>query len=88
MIDSAITAAPLITILTFVTAKPFRLCIWHKIACSIPILSNIEGYIDSFIITFTQEEVIAINAILGIASLVFIILAVRRFTNGRKRVLA
>lgn len=88
VIDSVITAAPIITVLTFVTARPFRLCIWHKIACTIPLLSHIEGYIDSFIITFTQEEVIVINTILGIASLVFIILAIRRFTYGRKAVSA
>ena len=88
LLDVLMAATPAVAVSMLAVSRLFKLCIWHKVACTIPLLSNIEGYIDSFIITFTQQEVIVINAILGITSLVFIILAVRRFSNGRKRVLA
>lgn len=86
LLDYLALGSPAVAVGMLAVSHLFKLCIWHKIACTIPLLSNIEGYIDSFIITFTQEEVIVINAILGIASLVFIILAIRRFTYGRKAV--
>ena len=83
-LDDTILITPSVTLATLILGRLLRLCYWHKAACLIPYASKVEGYIDSFVITFTQEEIILINTAIGILSLAFIILAVRHFTYGRK----
>ena len=81
--DSFLTISPIITIGFLAASGLFKLCVWHKVACLIPMSSQVENYIDTYIITFTQEEILIINAALGILSIVFIILASRHFIHGR-----
>lgn len=54
-----------------------KLCIWNKVACLLPMASRVTEYIDNYIITFTQTEVVVINTILGIAVLAFMVAAFR-----------
>lgn len=80
-LDNILTVQPL-TILSFLIAsKIFNLCIWHKIACLLPSSTQIESYIDNFIITFTQEEVLIINMSIFSIIVIFLILSFRRFLN-------
>jgi len=82
--DSLMTVSPVTAGGLLIGSRLFRLCRWHRIACLLPFSSQVEGYIDSYIITFTQGEILLINTTIGIASLVFIILAVKHFTHGRE----
>jgi len=66
------------------TGRLLKLCKWFKTACLLPVTTKIESYIDSFIITFTQNEVILINAALGIIMLAFVIIAYRHFFHARR----
>ena len=61
-----------------------KLCGWFRAACLMPIATKVESYVDSFVITFTQNEVIIINASLGMLFLLFTYLAYRHFFHGRK----
>lgn len=81
--DSLLTISPATTGMMLVGSRLFRLCRWHKTACLLPMTSQVEGYVDSFIITFTQEEIIFINTAIGIISLLFLILSVRHFAYGK-----
>lgn len=81
--DSLLTISPAITGMMLVGSRLFCLCRWHKTACLLPMSSQVEGYVDSFIITFTQEEIILINTAIGIISLLFLILAIRHFCYGK-----
>ena len=56
-----------------------KLCVWHRAACLLPISTKVESYVDSFVITFTQNEVILFNTCLGILFLGFIAFAYRHF---------
>ena len=82
--DSLMTVSPVTAGGLLIGSRLFRLCRWHRIACLLPFSSQVEGCIDSYVITFTQEEILLVNALIGIASLVFIILAVKHFTHERK----
>lgn len=84
-IESLIAVRPAVIIGMLVASRLFELCIWHRVACLIPGASQIENYIDNFIITFTQNEVITINLIIGLLSVVFLVKAHRHFFYGRKR---
>ena len=81
--DSVMLVSPVATGGMMAASKLLKLCRWHKIAVLIPTTSQIEGYIDSFVITFTQEEVFFINLSLGILAASFFILACRHFIHGR-----
>ena len=60
-----------------------KLCSWFKTACLLPITTKVEGYVDSFVYTFTQNEVVLMNAIIGVAFLIFIYVSFRHFFHGR-----
>lgn len=77
--DSLFTLSPVATGGMLVASRLFKLCRWHKCACLLPCSSQVEGYIDSFVFTFTQEEILAINIIIGVATLAFLALAYRHF---------
>lgn len=60
-----------------------KLCSWFRAACLLPFTTKVEGYVDSFVYTLTQNEVVIVNAILGITFIVFIIISFRHFFHGR-----
>ena len=83
--DSLMTISPATTGMMLAGSRLFRLCRWHKAACLLPMSSQVEGYVDSFIITFTQEEIILINTAIGLAAITFLILAIKHFTHARRQ---
>ncbi|MBO6170530.1 MAG: hypothetical protein J6O51_11285 [Bacteroidales bacterium] len=77
--DAIMFASPATTGGMLVASRLFKLCRWHKAACLIPFSSQLEGYIDTFVITFTQQEIIIINTAIGLATLAFLVVAFRHF---------
>lgn len=61
-----------------------RLCAWHLTACLLPFLVKAVSWIDAFVLTFTQEEIILINTATGILFLTFIYTANRHFFHVRR----
>ena len=82
--DSILFASPVATVAMLAASKVFKLCRWHKAACLIPSSSQVEGYIDSFVFTFTQDEIFFINLAIGILSIVFLSLAIRHFVHAAR----
>lgn len=72
-----------ITVLMLSVGSLLKLCVWFRTACILPFLARIESWIDSYVVTFTQEEVIIINTALGILFLTYIYLANRHFFHGK-----
>ena len=60
-----------------------KLCSWFRTACLLPFTTKVEGYVDAFVYTLTQNEVVIVNTILGITFLVFIYVSFRHFFHGR-----
>ena len=77
--DSVLRIPIIVTIGLLTASKLFSLCTWHKIACLLPTTTQIEGYIDNYIITFTQEEVLILNLIVFSIISIFLFLAYRHF---------
>ena len=83
--DGVMFSSPLATTGMLFLSRLLKLCRWHKAACLIPSASQVEGIIDSYFFTFTQTEVILINILLGVISLVFLLVANKHFFHdGRK----
>jgi len=67
------------------TGRLLKLCRWFKAACLLPVATKLESWIDSFLISFTQDEVIIINTCIGILFLIYIYASFRHFFHGRKQ---
>ena len=63
--------------------RMLKLCSWFRAACLLPFTTRVEGWVDSFVYTFTQGEVVLLNMAVGAAFLVFIYLSFRHFFHGR-----
>jgi len=59
-----------------------KLCSWFRTACLLPCTAKVEGYVDAFVYTFSQNEVVLINIALGILFLLFIYSAFRHFFHA------
>ena len=86
-LDGLLVVSPAVSGLFVVLSRMFNLCRWHIAACLIPTASNVEGFIDGFLVTLTSPEVIAINLAIGVGSLLFLISANNHF-YGRKAISA
>lgn len=85
LLDSIIFVSPATSGGLLALSRILKLCKWHKAAVMIPFSSQIESYIDSFVFTFSELEIIVINAVIGIAVIIFLILANKHFFHdGRK----
>lgn len=82
--DGILFASPVTTFGMLAASRLLNLCRWHKAACLIPSSSQVEGYIDSYVMTFTQEEVILINIAIGTVAIVFLSLAIRHFVHAAR----
>ena len=68
-----------------VLSRILKLCKWHKTAVLIPLSLQTEGYIDGFVFTFTENEIIFLNTAIGFTAVIFLYLAHNHFLNdGRK----
>lgn len=77
--DGVMFNSPSITILFLVLSRLLRLCKWHKAACLIPSASQVEGVVDCYLFQFTQTEIVLINILIGVVSLLFLAKANKRF---------
>ena len=59
--------------------KILKLCAWYRTACLLPLSEKALCWIDSFVFTFTQREVIIINTLLGILFLSFLAVSFYHF---------
>lgn len=77
--DSVAAVSPAVNVLFLCFSHLLNLCRWHKVACLIPLQSTVVDYIDNYLFQFTQDEMVMLNLLAGITSVVFIILANHHF---------
>ena len=71
--------SPAVSVLMLLASSLFKLCVWHKIAIAIPLLSQAESVVDSCFLTLSISEVVAINSSLAAISILFILIAFIKF---------
>lgn len=82
--DTLLYVPPVAVVITLFLSRILKLCAWHKAACLIPSSSQVANFVDSNIVTFTQEEVLVINISIGIITIVFLVMSFRHFfANGK-----
>lgn len=71
------------TVGMLIVGRWLKLCSWFRTACLLPFTTKVEGYVDAFVYTFTQDEVVVVNTAVALAFLTFIYLTYRHFFHGR-----
>lgn len=67
-----------------VLGRWLKLCSWFKTACVLPFTTKVGNYVDSFLYTFSQNEIILANSVIGILFIMYIYLSFRHFFHGRE----
>lgn len=83
--DALFNVAPITTGGMLAVSRLFKLCRWHRIACLLPVSSQVEGCVDTFLVTLTQQEIIVINAAIAAAAVVFLVAAFKHFFRDARR---
>lgn len=84
LLDNIVDAPVYATACMLVFGRLLKLCSWFRAACILPFATKMENYIDAFVYTFTQNEVVLINTATGILFFAFIFITFRHFfVNGR-----
>ncbi len=83
LIDAVAYGSPAVAACALFMSKLLGLCIWQKVACLLPMTAQIEGYIDSYIITLTQQEVVVVNLTICGFSILFLAETIRHFFHGK-----
>lgn len=81
--SNLLNAPVFLTIGMLFLGRWLKLCAWFRTACLLPFTTKLEGYVDSFVYTFTQNEVVIINTTIGILFFAFLFLTFRHFFHGR-----
>ena len=85
MADNDLYINPWVPVVMLILSDMLELCAWHKTACLIPFVPQIFSQIDIHLFTFTQEEVVAFNSLMCIATFAFLFAANRHFFHVRKK---
>lgn len=62
LLDTLLYFSPISVVLMFILSKQLRLCFWHRLECSLPVLCMVPGVIDDLFISLT-EAATYINAV-------------------------
>ena len=82
--DSIMCVSPLATGGLLAASRIFGFCRWHRIACLLPSASQVEGCVDTYLVTLTQGEVIGINLCIAVGSVIKNVLEMFKITVPEK----
>ena len=84
-IDYFCFISPLVVLAHLVYSWMLRFCVWHRLACALPILPQLVDLYDTYISPFTVEQIIIVKATIIITILLYFLFAYGTFfsRNGR-----
>jgi hypothetical protein len=84
-IDYVCFISPLVVLAHLVYSWMLRFCVWHRLACALPILPQPVDLYDTYISPFTVEQIIIVKATIIVTILLYFLFAYGTFfsRNGR-----
>lgn len=79
VLDDLFYISPVVIIVNLVYSRILKFCVWHKVACLLPIIPEAANLCDPFFVEYSLAHVQIINITVGITSILFIISAYRVF---------
>ena len=77
--------SPIVIVAHLVYSWMLRFCVWHKLACALPILPQLVDLYDTYINPFSVEQIIFIETTIIVTILLYFLFAYGTFfsRNGR-----
>ena len=87
-IDYTCFISPVVVIAHLVYSWMLRFCIWHRLACALPIIPQLVDLYDTYISPFTVEQIIIVKATIIVTILLYFLFAYGTFfsRNGANHV--
>ena len=84
-IDYLFFISPIVIVAHLVYSWMLRFCIWHRLACALPIIPQVVDLYDTYVSMFTVEQIIIVKATIIITILLYFLFAYGTFfsRNGR-----
>lgn len=80
--------SPLVVVAHLVYSWMLRFCVWHRLACALPILPQLVDLYDTYISPFTVEQIIIVKATIIVTILLYFLFAYGTFfsRNGANHI--
>lgn len=80
--------SPLVIVAHLVYSWMLRFCVWHRLACALPILPQLVDLYDTYVSEFTVEQIIIVKATIIVTVLLYFLFAYGTFfsRNGANHV--
>ena len=87
-IDYFCFISPLVILAHLAYSWMLRFCVWHRLACALPILPQLVDLYDTYVSEFTVEQIIIVKATIIVTVLLYFIFAYGTFfsRNGANHV--
>lgn len=85
IIDYAFFVSPIVVLAHYLYSRVLRMCIWHRVACLIPLITQIADLLDTFVSCISRNGMV-ITVITIIASIIiygFAVYGTFFSSNGR-----
>ena len=85
VIDYSFFVSPIVVFAHYIYSRMLRMCVWHRIACLLPVLTQIVDVLDTFVVSISRNGM-TITVVTIIVSMIiygFAIYGTFFSTNGR-----
>ena len=79
IMDSLFYISPIVVVQFLVLSRALRLCIWHKVACTLPIVPQVAVLLDGTVITFSENSAKLSIVLMALMSAVLLFAAYKVF---------
>lgn len=83
VLDTLFYVSPVVVIAFLVESRILKLCRWHKTACVLPVLPQVEVLADSCIYEFAQWEAQALIILIIVMSVLLLVAAYKVFLSPK-----
>ena len=81
LLDSIFYISPMFMAGMLVLSKLLHLCRWHRMACLVPIISQVPVFLDDYIVPLTRIEAIISNSTVAVMTIVLLMAAYKVFLS-------
>jgi len=85
IIDYFCFISPVVVVAHLVYSRMLRFCVWHRLACALPLLPQIVDLYDTYVSSFTVGQIIIVKATILVTICLYFLFAYGTFfsRNGR-----
>ena len=86
IIDYFFFVSPVVVVAHLVYSRMLRFCVWHRLACSLPILPQLVDLYDTYVSPFSVGQIVIVKATIFVTIFLYFLFAYGTFfsRNGRK----